>query len=118
VKSNLFETYPFDHLAATIEPDHVASVAVVRKAGFQYAQDVMSDSGGFDKPVRQKLFRRANPAVGKRQHHRFTADKYSMHLSFDIFAAGSGLTSKFKYTLFLFMISRYNEKSTIPVPKI
>lgn len=59
----IFRNYHYDHIAAIIQADNYASIAVIQKVGFKYVTDIMSNSGGFDEPVTKKLYRLENPIV-------------------------------------------------------
>lgn len=58
----VFTKYKYDHIALMVQPDNAASIAVAQKAGFRFIKDIMSDNGGMDKPVTQKLYRLTNAA--------------------------------------------------------
>ena len=57
----VFNAYKYSHIAAMIQPENVASIAVIRKAGFKCVNDIISNIGGFPEPIVQKLFRLPNP---------------------------------------------------------
>lgn len=57
----IFNTYNYDHIATMIQPNNVASITVAQKVGFIYVKDIISESGGFDEPITQKLYRMVNP---------------------------------------------------------
>lgn len=59
----IFNAYNYDHIATMIQHNNVASIAVAKKVGFIYVKDIISDSGGLNEPIKQKLFRLANPTV-------------------------------------------------------
>ena len=54
--------YKYPSIALMVQPENAASIAVAQKAGFQFVEDIMSESGGMDRPVVQKLYRLTNPA--------------------------------------------------------
>ena len=56
----IFETYKCNHIAAMVQPENAASIAVIQKTGFNYYHDIISESGGMAERVTQKLFRLPN----------------------------------------------------------
>ena len=42
----IFRTYKYDYIVATVQPENFASIAVVKKAGFELIKTIMSFGGG------------------------------------------------------------------------
>lgn len=59
----IFKTYHYDHIATMIQSDNAASIAVAQKVGFTYFEDITSKNGGFDRPVKHRLFKLKHPTV-------------------------------------------------------
>ena len=66
LRDYVFRTYKYDHIAAMVQPQNAASIAVIQKAGFKYVENIISESGGFAEPVTQKLFRLFNNQRSKK----------------------------------------------------
>ena len=59
----VFNFWKCKYIAAMVQSENVASIAVLQKVGFRYMEDVISCNGGLTEPATQKMFRLFNPMV-------------------------------------------------------